>query len=302
MGRALRRAGVLTGLAAAGWLLGAAAAGADEIPGPGLDPVAEVAAEAGGTSGESGESGESGPAASEAPVLASVAESDGVAEAADAAEAGTRGVVETTAQGTGEVVTGTVRAGREVGGFADGSLSESELAGAVSDGIGGDAGRLQDHLEQTVDQGRQAGLDDVAGEFGPPQNGAATGEPGRDGEAARQQSAPAEGAASAADSGVPAQRSEAEALAAAAPADPASGGPDQSAGSADVPDPLTGSALSDTSDSTGTVSPSPVPAAPTGFETNRANALRLVGQRVALPEDPAVVVRYTADDPSFSPD
>ncbi|MFD0803902.1 hypothetical protein ACFQZU_21630, partial [Streptomonospora algeriensis] len=91
-------------------------------------------------------------------------------------------------------------------------------------------------------------------------------------------------------------------LAAAAASGPASSGSAQSFGSGDIPEPLTGSAWNDTSDSTGTASSSPIPAAPTGFETNRAYALRLVGQRVALPEDPAVVVRYTADDPSFSPD
>lgn len=324
MARVLGRAGVLTGLAAAGWFLGTAAAGADELPGAGLEPVAEVASEAGAATGpapgEAGAAADDASAAADAvadlkergrsadshetPVLTSVAESHGVAGAADAAEAGTRQVVETTARGTGEVVTGTVRAGREVGGFADESLNDSELAGTVSDGLGGEAGRLQDQLEQTVDQGPQAGLDEVAATLAPPQAVGAADETGGADEADSRQSESADESAdeSATDSADPVRRPEVQALAAAAVTGSASTESGQSAGSTDVLEPLTGSALNDTSDSTGTVSSSPIPAAPTGFETNRAYALRLVAQRVALPEDPAVVVRYTADDPSFSPD
>ncbi|MUL41818.1 hypothetical protein FZ103_11635 [Streptomonospora sp. PA3] len=350
MARVLRRAGVLTGLAAAGWLLGQAPAAADELPGPGLAPVAEVASEAGADIAEAGigrsdlaatgdgaadagdaatggttaqevgriaktapesaagalaDAAEPGRAAAETglPALAPAAESRGVTEAAEAAGAGARGVVRTTAQGTGEVLTDTVRAGREagreVGGFADASLGDSRLAGAVSDGLADDAGRLQDHLEQTIQEGPQAGLDGVAATLVPPRPDERIEDPVRPeaADSTKQESA----AAKAAGSARSAPQAPVQALAAAA-AEAAQAGSAHSSGSADAAEPLNGSAWHDASDSTGAVSSSPVPGAPAGFLMSRSHTLRLVAQRVALPDSPAVVVRYTADDPSFSPD
>ncbi|GAA1752510.1 hypothetical protein GCM10009834_06730 [Streptomonospora arabica] len=337
-GRTLRRAGLLTGLAAAGWLLGGAAAAADDLPGPGLEPVAAVASEAGGIAGtapqETGHAdehttrhtaddapeaaagradaaGRGGAAGTGVAALDSVAQPGGVTEAAGAAGAGARDVVETTAQGTGEVVAGTVNAGREVGGFAEGSLGEgsladSELAGAVSDGLVGDTGRIQGRLEKTIQEGPRTGIEGIGGLDGvsatlvPHGPAGDRGEgPGRRGsEAAKTEESAAEDGASQAR---PAQHALTRAVPAAA-AEAEHTGAEPSADSADSGAPLTGASWHDTSDSTGTVSPSPVPAAPAGFLMSRGHTLRLVAQRVALPEDPAVVVRYTADDPSFSPD
>ncbi|MDT0300599.1 hypothetical protein [Streptomonospora wellingtoniae] len=333
-GRTLRRAGLLTGLAAAGWLLGGAAAAADDLPGAGLEPAAAVASEAGDITGaapqESGHAVEhtaddapedvadrvaaeqGGAAGTGVPALDSVTESGGVTEAAGAAGAGARDVVETTAQGTGEVVAGTVDAGRKVGGFAEdslgeGSLTESELAGAVSDGIVSETGRIQGGLEQTIQEGPRTGIEGIGGLDGvyaaPVAHDSADerreGPGRRDSDAAAADESDAEDAASAAR---PAQHARTGAVPAAAAAEAENTGGEQSADTADSGTPLTGSAWHEASDSTGTVSPSPVPAAPAGFLMSRGHTLRLVAQRVALPADPAVVVRYTADDPSFSPD
>ncbi|QBI56106.1 hypothetical protein [Streptomonospora litoralis] len=335
VGRTLRRVGVLTGLAAAGWLLGGAAAVADDLPVPDPAPIAEaVSASASASASASVDEGETGagiggavpgeagraaeaasaPAAgalgrvgrqgqaavqSGVPALASATGAEGVA---DAAGAGAREVVETTARGTGEVVTGTVDTGRKVGGFADESLDDSRLAGAVSDRLAGGTDRIQDHLEQTIDEGPQAGLDGVAAALDPPRPDTGEGAPDLRGDRDSAERESTDG--SAAEPAARTQRAPVadEAVAAAAAAAAGTAAQAHSADSADTGEPLAGTAWHENSDSTGTVSSSPVPAAPAGFLMSRGHTLRLVAQRVALPADPAVVVRYTADDPSFSPD
>lgn len=298
----VRRLGVLTGLAAAGWLLGGAVATADELPGSGLAPATEVASGAGIGGAEpdsqgSPHPGHSGQTAGGAPESEpAVGDPIGVADAAAAAGTGAGHVVVATAQGAGEVVASAVGAGSESGE----PTAESGLAGAVSAGINGPTGALQDNVEGTAAEGPQAGLDGIAASLAPrsakedgdkPDSGAGDSEKRRpdDGSAAPgfavQQAAPAHPAASAAMWAEPADSSS------SAEADPA-----------EPVEPVDGTSWHDTSDSTGAVSSSPMLVAPAAFLLDRGHTLRLVAQRVALPTDPAVVVRYTADDPSFSPD
>ncbi|WP_460999908.1 hypothetical protein [Streptomonospora sediminis] len=299
MALTVRRLGVLTGLAAAGWLLGGAVATADELPGSGLAPATEVASGAGisGAEPDSEDRPEhSGPTAGGTPGSESVGDPIGVADAAAAAGTGAGHVVVATAQGAGEVVASAVGAGNASGEPA----AESGLTGAVSAGINGPTGALQDQVERTAAEGPRAGLDGIAASLAPrtakddgkkPDSGAGDSEKRRPGNGsaapgfAVQQAAPAHPAAAAAMWAEPADS------ASSAEADPA-----------EPVEPVDGTSWHDTSDSTGTVSSSPMLVAPAAFLLDRGHTLRLVAQRVALPTDPAVVVRYTADDPSFSPD
>ncbi|MFC6004189.1 hypothetical protein ACFPZ0_21965, partial [Streptomonospora nanhaiensis] len=222
-----------------------------------------------------------------------------VARTGEAAGAGARDVVERAARGTGEVVTGTVEAGSRVGGFADRSLRESRLTGPVHQGLTGETARLNDRLGQAVGAGSPVDLGVVGTTLFP-----SAGPPAAIG--AEPLPVP-EARASAAE---PNARPASERTAPAGPAegpfgyavDTAGAAAARSADSAGGSAPAAAPAWHDTSDSTGAVSSSPFPAAPAGFLMTRGHTLGLIAQRVALPDDPSVVVRYTADDPSFSPD
>ncbi|MDA0563591.1 hypothetical protein LG943_04485 [Streptomonospora sp. S1-112] len=369
VGDALLRLGVLSGIAAAGWLLGSVAAAADDLPGPGLASVSEItdsapvqqvgaaiardhaesaqaeaaaqtsgsapapatsaeggpvgggAAEGAGTAARGGGSGPlGGPLPSAVGAALSEAENasggserggrlpvlDTVARTGEAAGAGARDVVQRAARGTGEVLTGTVEAGSRVGGFADRSLRDSRLTGPVHQSLTGETARLNDRLGQAVGTAPRVDLGAVGATLFPPADPPAALGAERPAHPEAREATDKPDARPASARPAPVDPADlrfgyvADTAAAARSADTAAAA--RSADSAGGAAPVDTPAWPDTSDSTGAVSSSPFPAAPAGFLMTRAHALGLIAQRVALPDDPSVVVRYTADDPSFSPD
>jgi hypothetical protein len=320
-GAALLRVLVLAGLAVTGWLLGGVTAAAADDTGdlglPAVSHLTDPALSAGSAPdsadaapaahGAAAATAESGAEAAERARLDSVGREVGrivrhdpvgtvlpvVAEAGQATGASARQVVETAAATTGEVVSGTVRTGRQVGDSATATLEESPLGRTVSTSLTGSPNGIGEQLGGLVTE--------TAAPVGllPGEQPAEPADPVRDDSAADDPERT--------DGDARARRDEAARLDAPSPAAGFTGAAalaqrsanDQAAPQDDT-DPLTPHGGSD---STGAVSSSSVPVpAMAGFLVTRSATLRTTVQRVALPGDPTLVVRDAADDPSFSPD
>ncbi|MFC7329222.1 hypothetical protein [Marinactinospora rubrisoli] len=316
----LRRALALGGIAAAGWLLGGAGSAiADQLPGEAtavveglhhgvvsdladLRPAADGAAAPAAGSGASAE--EAAPRKPSARPL-------------DLSTSGTaaRNLLDGTAHGAGEIVSGTVRAGQAAGAYADRTLvSDGARLGRVSSGLTGPATGIAHGLHGVIDDAPRPGpltalvpeqLAGIPGALAPTgatsTGGGVAGAADPDDPSDRKGPDPAEpSAATAADARA---GSVDGGLVAAGLAQVdgarAAGQPGQDAGDREPVDP---SWPHHGSESAGAVSGSSVHTPAAGFLAHRADMLSPSSQRLAVPGDAHTVVRDSADDPSFSPD
>ncbi|MBB6174972.1 hypothetical protein HNR23_005032 [Nocardiopsis mwathae] len=343
--RPLARLGAVAGMAAAGWLLvGSAASYAeDSLP---EDPheVGYVAADITdsverivqtGTAATSVVTDEVLPV--DLPVDLQVESTAStlttpVTETTEAVGSTARNVVGTAARETGGALSGTVRTGQGIAGYADKSVrgSSASVTSTVSKTLTGESG-LVGEKSLVGKAGLGKATRNLQGKLGTTLNGTSGSGgglplPHGDGHAAPQPrpatDAPARGLdqeprndredGRAPDGDAPADHpllsytataDAAEHVATFAAGVPEAAGADDSRADDTPFDAPTWHGASD-SGSTGTASSSswtPTPATP-GFLVQRGDALRSPGQRVALPGDPTLVVRDIADDPSFSPD
>ncbi|ASU85782.1 hypothetical protein CDO52_25920 [Nocardiopsis gilva YIM 90087] len=356
LGRTLVRLGAVAGIAAAGWLLaGSTASYADEAHSENLHEMGRhLAADVAGSAERTAQDGKKSGASATADVTRDVLPVDLSLESTTAAlsapvnstteTAGTttRTVVKGAARETGGVLSGTVRTGQKLTGYADSSLrrSSSSLTTTVSksltgkDGLVGEnglvgeeglvgkkglaetTGHLTSQLGKTIGGAPRAGDLPLLSDGNAPtprSTGLAPGSAPDNGNDAPLAEDERGRKREHADVGAthPLLTRHATADAAehvatfAAEAPGATGVHDRDAEDTENDGHVWHGGVSDsTSTSAGSASSSSWTPTPAtpGFLMNRADVLRVPTQRVALPGDPTLVAREIADDPSFSPD